>query len=64
MPDAQRGQSKGNVGILSRERFTAEHPARRMDSSCLKDLNYSKVFRNEFLKAKSGMRAAVYVIFF
>ena len=35
-----------------------------MGCSCLKDLNYSKVFRNEFLKAKSGVRAAVYVISF
>lgn len=35
-----------------------------MGCSCLKDLNYSKVFRNEFLKAKSGVRAAVCVIFF
>ena len=46
------------------EKVLLQGQARRMDGSCLKDLNSPMVFGKEFLKAKFGVRAAACVTFF
>ena len=49
---------------LEQRNIYCEDEARRTDKLCSKDLSFPMVFREEFLKAKFGVRAAGYMTSF